>query len=194
MDNANSHASHFIFCFMIYGCCCHPQVLFLFSLFTNTVSLFIACSLFAQWNLQYLRRQFAVVNKSFSKVLELHTHELPADVYVVYIHFVPRNLRHTSMNNKRKFPKIFDDETNLELELVSHTRTHPGVIDCLSRRVENSKPFSMDQNYGATRFAYKNISLNNFSVDSMDSGRFRCLSSLLFDKTRAQRKSAQQNT
>lgn len=114
----------------------------------------------------------------FSKVLELHTHEPPTDVYVVYIHFSQRNLRRTSINNKRKFSrKIFDDGTNLELELPSymltptHALTHTYTVrvdaDCLSRRVENSKAFAMDQNYGATRFAYKNISLNNFFSPSI---------------------------
>lgn len=43
----------------------------------------------------------------FSKVLELHTHEPPTDVYVVYIHFSMRNLRRTSINNKRKFSEKY---------------------------------------------------------------------------------------
>lgn len=113
----------------------------------------------------------------FSKVLELHTHEPPTDVYVVYIHFSMRNLRRTSINNKRKFSEKYS-MMGLILSLscppicsrphaLTHTYTVRVDADCLSRRVENSKAFAMDQNYGATRFAYKNISLNNFFSPSI---------------------------
>lgn len=196
---------------MIYRLCCHSAILFFcawltaytYSVFVHLV--FIVCS--AESSPTSASSSFAVVNKSFPVVLEPHTRMGRQQTFMSFIsiwHCVTWDVN----NNRRKLPKIFDDESNLELVLASHTMartcphyTKPSLhtlcvnIECLSGRVENSKTRAMDQNYSATRFAYKNTFLNNFFVDSMDSERFRCRSSFVVRQGRStERKTAWQNT
>lgn len=152
---------------MIYGCCCHTaSFLFVHSKYCVFVPLmFVVCSMEFTSACCH-RRRLPLSTKVFPKCLSCtRVNRTPTDIYAVYFHLALRNLRvkRTSINNKRFlavffFENIFDDETNLELELVS-VLTYTPVIDagCLSRRVENSKAFAMDQKILARQDLHKKI-------------------------------------